>query len=142
MHCARITLDVVQRSQYFQGLCDFHLSWINRQEKHTFSSVQILTSRYQSIVDNRMKIECASNMMNVREYSSSNQHIVLLRRINEIASRMSLKSTEVDDCSQNVRAILISSFGSSSCSQTNFPSCLFVEFALLVDLQEFLCCLQ
>ena len=28
---------------------------------------QILTSRYQSIVDNRMKIECASNVVNVKE---------------------------------------------------------------------------
>ena len=44
------------------------------------------------------------------------------RRINEIASRMSLKSTEVENCSQIIRAILISSFGSSSCSQTSFPS--------------------
>ena len=53
------------------------ISWINRQEEHRLSSAQILTSRYQSIVDNRMKIECASNVVNVREYSSSNQHIVL-----------------------------------------------------------------
>ena len=38
------------------------ISWINRQEEHRLSSAQILTSRYQSIVDNRMKIECASNV--------------------------------------------------------------------------------
>ena len=49
------------------------ISWINRQEEHRLSSAQILTSRYQSIIDNRVKIECAPNMMNVREYSSSNQ---------------------------------------------------------------------
>ena len=35
---------------------------------------------------------------------------------------MSLKSTEVENCSQIIRAILISSFRSSSCSQTSFPS--------------------
>ena len=51
--------------------------WINKQEEHCLSSAQILTSRYQSIVDNRMKIECASDVVNVSEYSSSNHHIVL-----------------------------------------------------------------
>ena len=53
------------------------VSWINRQEEHRLSSAQILTSRYQSIVDNRVKIECAPNMVNVREYSRSNHYIVL-----------------------------------------------------------------
>ena len=97
------------------------VSWINRQEEHRLSSAQILTSRYQSIVDNRVKIECAPNMINVRECSSPFHHIVLQRRINEIASRMSLKSTEVDNCSKMIRTILISSF-ESSCNQTSFPS--------------------
>ena len=53
------------------------VSWINGQEEYCLSSAQILTSRYQSIVDNRMKIESASNVVNVREYSSPNHHIVL-----------------------------------------------------------------
>ena len=53
------------------------ISWINRQEEYRLSVAQILTSWYQSIVVNRMKIECASNVANVREYSSSNQHVVL-----------------------------------------------------------------
>ena len=75
------------------------ISWINKQEEHRLSSAQILTSRYQSVVDNRMKIECASNVVDVMEYSSPNHYIVLKRRINEIASRMSLKSTEVENCS-------------------------------------------
>ena len=52
------------------------VSWINKQEEHCLSSAQILTSRYQSIVDNRMKIECASSVVNVMEYSSPNHHIV------------------------------------------------------------------
>ena len=43
------------------------VSWINKQKEHRLSSAQILTSRYQSIVDNRMKIECASNVINVKE---------------------------------------------------------------------------
>ena len=77
MHCASIARDVVQRNQYVQGVSVTFISWINKQEEHRLSSAQILTSTYQSIVDNRMKIECASNMINVREYSSSNQHIVL-----------------------------------------------------------------
>ena len=52
-------------------------SWINRQEEHRLSSAQILTSRYQSIADNSIKIEIASHMVNVRKYSRSNQHVVL-----------------------------------------------------------------
>ena len=53
------------------------ISWINRQEEHCLSSAQILTYKYQSIVDNGIKIECASYVVIVREYSSSNQHFVL-----------------------------------------------------------------
>ena len=53
------------------------VSWINRQEEHCLSSAQILTSRYQSIVDNRMKIECASHVVDVMEYSTLNHYIVL-----------------------------------------------------------------
>ena len=44
------------------------VSWISEQEEYCLSSAQILTSRYQSIVDNRMKIECTSNVVNVIEY--------------------------------------------------------------------------
>ena len=49
------------------------ISWINKQEEHSLSSAQILTSRYQSSFDNGLKIECASYVVNVREYYSSNQ---------------------------------------------------------------------
>ena len=91
-------------------------SWINGQEEYCLSSAQILTSRYQSIVDNRMKIECASYVVDVMGYSTPNHHIVLLRRINEIVSRVSLKSTKI------IRAKLISSFRTSSCGQTSFPT--------------------
>ena len=53
------------------------VSWISGQEEYCLSSAQILTSRYQSIVDNRMKIESASNVVNVMEYSTLNHYIVL-----------------------------------------------------------------
>ena len=53
------------------------VSWINGQEEYCLSSAQILTSRYQSIVDNRMKIECASDVVDVMEYSTPNHYIVL-----------------------------------------------------------------
>ena len=53
------------------------VSWISGQEEYCLSSAQILTSRYQSIVVNRMKIESASNVVNVREYSTPNHYIVL-----------------------------------------------------------------
>ena len=55
-------------------ICD---SWINGQEEYCLSSAQILTSRYQPIVDNRMKIECASDVVDVMEYSTPNYYIVL-----------------------------------------------------------------
>ena len=35
MHCARIALDVVQRSQYVQDLCDFRL--LDQQARRTLS---------------------------------------------------------------------------------------------------------
>ena len=53
------------------------VSWINGQEEYCLSSDRILTSRYQSIVDNRMKIERASNVVDVMEYSILNQYVVL-----------------------------------------------------------------
>ena len=53
------------------------VSWINGQEEYCLSSAQILTSRNQSIVDNRVKIECASNVVDVMEYSTLNHCIVL-----------------------------------------------------------------
>ena len=53
------------------------VSWINGQEEYCLSSAQILTSRYQSIVDNRMKIERASYVGDVMKYSTPNHYIVL-----------------------------------------------------------------
>ena len=53
------------------------VSWINGQEEYSLSSAQILTSKYQSIVDNRMKIECTSKVVDVMEYSTLNHYIVL-----------------------------------------------------------------
>ena len=55
----------------------FCVSWINGQEEYCLSSAQILTSRYQCIVDNRMKIERASSVVDVMEYSTPNHYIVL-----------------------------------------------------------------
>ena len=43
------------------------LSWINWQEEYCLSSARILTSGYQSIVDNRVKIECTSKVVDVME---------------------------------------------------------------------------
>ena len=53
------------------------VSWINGQEEYCLSSARILTSRYQSIVDNRVKIERTSNVVDVMEFSTLNQHIVV-----------------------------------------------------------------
>ena len=69
MHYARMSLDVVQRSQKNQDLYDFCLLYQWARSQYCLSSDLILTSRYQSIVDNRMKIERASNVVDVMEYS-------------------------------------------------------------------------
>ena len=53
------------------------VSWINGQEEYCLSSAQILTN-YQSIVDNRMKIERASDMVDVMEKSCNVRSIRLL----------------------------------------------------------------
>ena len=53
------------------------VSFIHGQKEYCLSFAQILTSRNQSIVDNRVKIECASNVVNVMEYSTPNDNIVL-----------------------------------------------------------------
>ena len=56
------------------------VSEINREKEYCLSSAQILTSRYQSIVDDRMKIERTSNMVNMLEESVLNYNIVLQLR--------------------------------------------------------------
>ena len=43
------------------------VSGINGQEEHCLSSAQTLTSKCQSIVDNRVKIENVSNVVQVME---------------------------------------------------------------------------
>ena len=48
------------------------VTWINGQEECCLSFARILTSRYQSIVDIRMKIERTSNVVHVMEYSTLN----------------------------------------------------------------------
>ena len=53
------------------------VSWINEQKKYCLSSAQILTSRYQSRVDDGMKIERTSNVVDAMEYSTPNHYIVL-----------------------------------------------------------------
>ena len=64
------------RSQYVQDLHDFW-SLGSMGKKNTLSSAHIFTSRYQSIVDNGVKIECASYVVDVMEYSTLNYYIVL-----------------------------------------------------------------
>ena len=53
------------------------VSRINRPNEYCLSLARILTSKYQSIVDDRMKIERTSNMVNVMEESALNYHMVL-----------------------------------------------------------------
>ena len=53
------------------------VSGIIRQEEYCLSLAWALASRYQSIVDDRMKIKSTSNMVNMLEKSTLNCHIVL-----------------------------------------------------------------
>ena len=57
---------------------------------------------------------------------------------------MSLKSTEVKNSSRIIRAILISSFGSSACSQTSYPSIIGPNLYLwmMISKIEFSCKIQ
>ena len=50
---------------------------INRQEEYCLSLARILTSRYKSRVDDRMKIERTSKMVNILEEIARNHNIVL-----------------------------------------------------------------
>ena len=76
MHCASIALDVVQRSQYILGLCDFHL--LDQQARRTLFVFSLNFDLQVPIhVDNRMKIECVSYVVDVMEYSTPNHYIVL-----------------------------------------------------------------
>ena len=119
MGYAGIVHDVVHSSQSFQDLC---ISGINRQQEYRLSLAWILTSKYQSIVDDGMKIKRTSYVVNMLEESALNYHIVLQWRINKVASWMSLKSSEINNCSWNISAVLISPFCSSSCWQACFPT--------------------
>ena len=69
-----------------------------------------------------MKIKRTSNVVNMMEESALNYHIVLQRRINKIASWMSLKNSEINNYSWIISAVLIFPFCSSSYCQACFPS--------------------
>ena len=63
--------------------------------KNTVSLPRILASKYQSIVDDRIRVKRTSNMVNKMEESARNDNSVLQWRINRIASWMSLRSSEI-----------------------------------------------
>ena len=77
MHCASIVLDVVKRSQYAQDLDVLCLLDQWARKNTVYLLVEILTSRYQSVVDDRMKIKRTSCVVNMLEESTLNYHIVL-----------------------------------------------------------------
>ena len=116
----------VSRSTWYREVNMFKIfmifvSWINKQEEHCLSSDQILASKYQSIVDNRMKIERASDVVDVMEYSTLNYCIALQNMINETASWMALKSSELQDCSWWISTVLVSLLVSSSSCHAFLP---------------------
>ena len=50
---------------------------IHRQKEYCLSVVQILTSKYQSRIDDGMQIDCTSEMINVLEEVARNNKFVL-----------------------------------------------------------------
>ena len=72
------TMQVLCTTWYIEvNLCRIlmpFVSGINRQKEYCLSLAWILTSRYQSIVDDRMKIKSTSNMVNMLEESTLNYH--------------------------------------------------------------------
>ena len=106
---------------------------IYKQKEYCLSFAQILTSWYQTWIDDGMSIDCTSDVMNVLEETVRNNDIVLKRRINKIASWMTLKSSEVKNFSWRISTILkyflVSSSScpaaSSTFRQTNVENKLF-----------------
>ena len=68
-----------------------------------------------------MKIKRTSNVVNMLQESARNHNIFLQPRINKIASWMSLKSSEINNYSRNVSAVLVSLIR-SSCCQARFST--------------------
>ena len=95
------------------------VSRINRKEEYCLSLAWILTSRYQSIVDDRTKID---KHKLYGKYDGIIHTELSQCTVNESTSWVSLKSSEVNNCSWKIRALLISYFWSSSCCQTCFPT--------------------
>ena len=52
---------------------------IHKQKEYCLSVAQILTSRYQSRIDDGMQIERTSDMINVPEEAARNNNIVLVK---------------------------------------------------------------
>ena len=78
LYAGVIVHDVVHSSQSpCRILDDFCLIGSIRQEEYCLSVAQILTSKYLSRVDDRMKIERTSNMVNMLEEVARNNNIVL-----------------------------------------------------------------
>ena len=63
-----------------------HVHEIHKQTEYCPSVVLILTSKYQSRIDDGMQIECTSDMIFVLEEVARNNNIVLKVKINRIAS--------------------------------------------------------
>ena len=95
---------------------------INRQEEYCLFLSRIFDLQVLSRVDDRMKIKRTSDVVNILGESALDHHIVMYWKINKIASWMSLKSSEINNYSWTVSAVLIFPFCSPSCCQACFPS--------------------
>ena len=72
----------------------FLVHWIHRRDEYRLSVVQIVTSSCQSWIDG-VQIDCTSCVMNVLEEIVRKWDIVQKWKINETASWMTLKSSEI-----------------------------------------------
>ena len=85
----------------------FFVQRIHKQEEYSLSVAQHLWSWCQSWIHDEVWIDCFSYMINVLEDTVRYNDIVLWWRINKIASRMTLVSSEVQSWSWRISEVLL-----------------------------------
>ena len=102
------------------------VTFVPRETTGRKNTVRLLLEFWPSGINPELMIEWRLNAhpiwVNVWEEFARNRNIVLQWRINKIASWMSLKSSEINNCSWIISTVLKSPFCSSSCCQTCLPS--------------------
>ena len=114
--------DAVHSSRSYQERSSWFLSMGSTSiKKSVCLYLNILTSKYQSRIDDGMQIDCTSDMINVLDEVARNNVFVLNRRINNTSSWMTLKTSEVQDYSWRISTRLVNFLVSSSSCHAFLP---------------------